>query len=457
MTKKELPLAAGQEVELLITGVNHHGDGVGRCHGFTVFVPRCIPGEKVWARIAKVNKNFAEAVLLKVITASPGRVSPACPVFAECGGSHLQHMEYSLQLAAKTRQVADTLQRIGKLDDVLVHPALGMEQPWHYRNKAQFQVSRVAGKIKLGFFAEESHQLVPAAQCLLLDKRISAVAVMLEELLNKYSLTVYDRQTRSGLLRHVVVRKGWYSGEVMVVLVTTAAKFPEQNLLAREIRANLPDVISVVRNINNQFKGPVFGNEILLLAGQEIIREQVGDLHFLISPTSFFQVNSQQTVLLYDQVLTYAALNGVETVLDVYCGTGTISLMLAQHAARVIGLEVHRQATEDAAANARLNGMTNVEFITGRAEERLPELVEQGIMPDVVVVDPPRKGVEKQALQAIAGMAPRRIVYVSCDPASLARDLQYLSERGYRPVQVQPVDMFPQTRHVECVVLIVKE
>jgi 23S rRNA (uracil1939-C5)-methyltransferase len=454
LVKKELPVTAGQEVELPVDGVSHNGSGVGRYNGFTVFVPRSIPGETVRARVTEIKKNFAEAVLLEVLQPSPRRVVPGCPVFSACGGSHLQHMTYDLQLEVKTRQVADALKRIGKLRDIPVHPAIGMENPWHYRNKAQFQVTRVKGKIKLGFFEEESHRVVPTTDCLLLDRQIDDVAVMTEKLLNKYNLTVYDRENNTGLLRHVVIRKGWYTGKVMVVLVTTSEKFPEQFLLAREFTAKTPYIVSVVRNINVDAKGPVFGKDSVLLAGRETIPEQIGDLKFLISPTSFFQVNPRQVTVLYDKVMENAALTGRETVLDVYCGIGTITLFLARRAARTFGLEVNPEAVEDAAANARLNGISNVEFISGRAEERLPKLIKQGIRPDVVVVDPPRKGVDKRALQAIADMEPQRIVYVSCDPASMARDLEFFSHRDYRTVEVQPVDMFPQTYHVETVILL---
>ncbi|MFZ5640979.1 MAG: 23S rRNA (uracil(1939)-C(5))-methyltransferase RlmD [Bacillota bacterium] len=450
--KKELPVTAGQEVELVIDGVSHSGDGVGRYNGFTVFVTRSIPGETVRARITEIKKNFAEADLLEVVQPSPRRVAPGCPVFNECGGSHLQHMGYDLQLEVKTRQVADALKRIGKLRNLPVHPAIGMETPWHYRNKAQFQVTRVDGKIKMGFFEEESHRVVPTTDCLLLDRQIGDVAVMTEKLLNKYNLTVYDRANQTGLLRHVVIRKGWHTGKVMVVLVTGPEKFPEQYLLAREFTAKTPYIVSVVRNINDNAKGPVFGKDSVLLAGRETIPEQIGNLKFLISPTSFFQVNPRQVTVLYDKVMEYAALTGQETVLDVYCGIGTITLFLARRAAHAFGLEINREAVIDAAANARLNGISNVEFISGKAEERLPKLIKQGIRPDVVVVDPPRKGVDKRALQAITDMEPQRIVYVSCDPASLARDLEFLSHRNYRTVEVQPVDMFPQTHHVECVI-----
>ncbi len=453
MSKRELPVAEGQEVELAITGVNHRGEGVGRYNGFTLFVPRSIPGETIRARVTELKKNYAGAELLQVVQASERRVSPGCPVFESCGGSQLQHMDYALQLETKTRQVADAVKRIGKLGEITVHPTLGMAQPWHYRNKAQYQITRVGDKIKMGFYEEETHHVVPVTKCLLLDRQITEVAVLTEELLNKYQLEAYDRGTGKGLLRHVVIRKAWHSGNLMVVLVTTSGDFPQQQQLAGEYQDKIPTVVSVVRNINDRPQGPVFGRETRLLAGQETIIEQIGELEFEISPTSFFQVNPVQMAVLYEKVREYAALTGRETVLDVYCGIGTITLFLADQARRVIGLEIHQQAVVDAAANAELNGVDNTEFIAGSAEELLPDLTGQGIRADVVVVDPPRKGVDKKALQAIADMAPQRIIYVSCDPASMARDLEVLSHQGYRAVEIQPVDMFPQTSHVESIVL----
>jgi len=279
----------------------------------------------------------------------------------------------------------------------------------------------------------------------LLDEQVRGIAAVTEVLLNKFKLSVYSLETGKGLLRHVIIRKGWFTSKVMVVLVTSGEKFPEAFTIARELRAKVPVVVSVVRNINHQPTRQVFGRESQVLSGQSTITDHIGKYVFAISPASFFQVNSQQTEILYAKALEYAALTGEETVLDVYCGIGTISLFLAERAGRVIGYEESVQAVHDAGAN--------VEFVSGRAEDRLPRLAEQGFRSDVIVVDPPRQGIDKKALQAIADMQPKRMVYISCDPGTLARDLQFLSHRGYRALEVQPVDMFPQTSHVESIVL----
>ena len=450
---RETVVKPGEEIELNIEAINHQGQGVGRFKGMAVFVSAVVPGETVIARVTELKKSYALAQRVEILAASENRVQPRCQLFNTCGGSHLQHIEYGLQLELKRTLVEDSLKRIGKLTGVIVQPTIGMPDPWGYRNKATFQVNLADDKIKLGFFEEGSHDLVPAAQCLLLDRQIRDVANIVEGLLEKYRIPVYDWQTGSGLIRHVVIRKSWHSQKIMVVLVTSPEKSQELAALAREIRLLDPAIVSVVHNVNPGRGRQVFGSASQVLDGQNYITDQISELNFNISPTSFFQVNSLQTEVLYDKALEYAALIGTETVLDVYCGIGTISLFLAQKAGRVYGFEVSAEAVEDAAANARANHIANVEFIAGKAEERLPRLVSQGVHPDVVVVDPPRQGIEKRALQAIADMAPIRIVYISCDPGTMARDVSFLSNGGYKVEAVQPVDMFPQTSHVESIVL----
>ena len=442
----------GEQIEITIDSINHNGEGVGRYKNVAVFVPFAIPGEKVVAQVAELKKNYILAKLVKHVEQSRQRVNPSCPAFETCGGSRFQHIDYKLQLDLKRRLVEDALSRIGKITDVYVDEPLGMKSPWAYRNKAQFQVGLVNGKVKLGFFEEGSHVLVPTTHCLLIDQQISDIAAVVEGVINGYHVPVYDWKTGQGLLRHVVIRKGWTTSDVMVVLVTSDEKFGDQLTLGREIKARVPQIVSVVRNINNSPNRTVFGRENRVLAGQLNITDQLAGLTFTISPASFYQINSEQTEVLYAKALEYADLTGRETVLDVYCGIGTISLFLARKAGRVFGFEVSAEAVEDAAANARANNIFNVEFISGKAEQRLPKLVQTGIEPDVVVVDPPRQGIEKRALQAIADMVPERIVYISCDPATMARDLNFLLQRGYQAKRVQPVDMFPQTAHVECVI-----
>ncbi|WP_418791744.1 23S rRNA (uracil(1939)-C(5))-methyltransferase RlmD [Phosphitispora sp. TUW77] len=453
---RDIVVNSEDEIELYIETVNHQGEGVGRYRGMAVFVPFTIPGEKVLVKINSVKKNFAQGEIVEVISLSEKRIEPRCPVFETCGGSKFQHMDYGLQLELKKQLVEDSLKRIGRITDVEVKPVIGMESPWGYRNKVQFQVNFTDGKIKLGFFEEGTHVLVPTTNCHLLDEQVREIASFVEALLNKFKLSVYNRETEEGLLRYVIIRKGWFTSKVMVVLATSGEKFPEAFVFARELRAKLPVVVSVVRNISQKPTRHVFGRETQLLSGQSTITDHIGKYIFAISPESFFQVNSRQTEILYEKALEYAALTGEETVLDVYCGIGTISLFLAEKARRVIGYEESPQAVSDAGANAKMNNVTNVEFVSGKAENRLPRLAERGFKPDVIVVDPPRQGIDKKALQAIADMEPARIVYISCDPGTMARDLQFLSYRGYRAVEVQPVDMFPQTVHVETVVLLSK-
>ena len=453
MNSKAAVVIPGEQIELAIDSINHNGEGVGRYMGIAVFAPFTIPGEKVVVEVVELKKNYIVAKLVNHVDESEQRVQPRCPAFDTCGGSRFQHIDYQLQLSLKRQLVEDALRRIGKITDVTVEQTLGMETPWAYRNKAQFQVSRMDGKVKLGFFEEGSHALVPTTECLLIDQQISDIAAHVEGIINKYRVPTYDWETGSGLLRHVVIRKGWATGKIMVVLVTSGEKFGELFTLAREIKAGVPQIVSVVRNINNSPNRTVFGRDNQVLAGQMTITDQINSLTFAISPTSFYQVNSKQTEVLYAKALEFAGLTGRETVLDVYCGIGTISLFLARRAARVFGFEVSAESVRDAADNAIANQIHNVEFVSGRAEECLPKLAQTGIKPDVVVVDPPRQGVEKRALQAIADMGPEKIVYISCDPATMARDLNFLSYRGYKAKKVQPVDMFPQTAHVETIIM----
>ena len=456
MKNREAVVKLGEDIELKIETVNHDGEGVGRYKGLAVFVPFTVPGEEVVVRVTGLKKNFALGKVLETTVTAPSgnRVSPPCPVFSLCGGSKLQHIDYRMQLEIKRKLVEDSLKRIGRITDAVVHPVIGMDEPWGYRNKAVYQVNRVDGKVELGFFVERTHTHVPTIDCLLLDGQIRDIAPLIEGMLNKYGVPSYDWETGRGLLRHVVVRKGSDNSKIMIVFVTSAGEFAEQFTMAREIRAKAPQTASIVRNINTSPTRQIFGPESQLLAGQLAISEELGGLIFNVSPTSFFQVNSRQAEILYEKAVEFAGLTGRETVLDVYCGTGTAALFLARKAGRVFGFEVSKEAVADAAANAKANKIINVEFIAGKAEERLPKLLHQGMAPDVIVVDPPRQGMEKRALQAAADMGPDRIVYISCDPGTMARDLNFLSHRGYRTVEVQPVDMFPQTAHVECISLI---
>ncbi|CCO09321.1 23S rRNA (uracil(1939)-C(5))-methyltransferase RlmD [Desulforamulus hydrothermalis] len=449
-------IEVGEILELTIHGLGHAGEGVGRHENLAVFVPDVLPGERVRISITQVKKTYARGKVKEILHPAPYRVVPQCPASHQCGGCQLQHLNYQAQLAQKREMVQAALTRLGGLGGVEVNPTLGMADPWHYRNKIHLQVMQEAGRVKLGFYAEGSYRLAagPAQQaCLLVDKQINQVAAVLEELVNQHRLPPYHWQKQTGLLRHVIFRRGFHTGEIMVVLVTSGAPWPAAGEFAKAVAARHPAVVSVIRNINNSPERVILGEKNLLLAGREYITDYLMGLQFKISATSFYQVNPRQTEVLYNKVLEFANLQGQETVVDAYCGIGTIANCLAPHARRVLGMEIVPSAVADAKANALANGLNNTEFKLGAVEKLLPQMVAGGLQPDLVVLDPPRKGCAGEVLEAVSRAGVPRVIYVSCDPATLARDLGILDNLGYRTLQVQPVDMFPWTSHVECVVL----
>lgn len=460
MKKKKLPLKKGEKFQVRIDGITHAGEGVGRCQGFAVFVPGTVPGDLVQAEVIDLKKNYARTRLIQVTEQSPYRRKPECTHFAGCGGCRLQHVEYSELLRIKKELVRDSLSRLAGLDGVKVCDAIGMACPWHYRNKANFQVEERNNRYILGFYEEGSHRLAESFRsdysegpaCLLVDRELNEVAEVIEKLMNKHGAKI-ENNTNKSFFRYVVLRKGFHTGEVMVVFVTRSGKWPKEKDLVAELMSLRPGLASVVRNINDGPAGVILGRETRLLAGRDYIIDRLGGLQFRISPASFYQVNPVQTLALYQKALDYAALNGTETVLDAYGGIGTIALYLAGQARKVYGLEVVPAAVEDARKNAALNKITNAEFMVGEVEKVLPALVAKGFRPEVVVLDPPRRGCGREALEAVVEMRTPRVVYVSCDPGTLARDLAYLTGNGYLVEEAQPVDMFPWTAHVECVVL----
>lgn len=454
--KVNVPVKKGDNIELQIAGLGSSGEGVGRYDGFTVFVHGALPEETVQAEITLVKKNYAVGKLIKIITASPDRVEPVCPVYADCGGCQLQHLSYAGQLSMKQQQVKDALTRIGHLDTEVL-PVIGCNNPWNYRNKMQFPAASGAeGKISIGCYAAATHSVIDTGSCMIQKEANNEVLTTVRKWMQRYGISAYDEKTGKGLIRHVMSRVGVHSGEVMAVLITSAYDIPHKKELVEWLTKYVPNLVSVVQNINKKPTNIVMGNKTRVLYGQPTITDSLGALSFNISAQSFFQVNSEQAEKLYNKALEYAALSGNETVVDVYCGTGTISLYLAKHAGKVYGIEIVAPAIEDAKKNAQENNCHNAEFILGDAAEKLPQLLAEGVKPDVVVVDPPRAGCEQKVLKAIADVEPQRIVYVSCNPASLARDLAYLAERGYKAMAAQPVDMFPMTSHVETVVSLSK-
>lgn len=443
----------GQVYQLEIAGLSHEGAGVGRLEGLAVFIPGALPGEVVQARITGLKKKYAQAELTAVVTKAAGRVEPPCPHWAACGGCQLQHLAYAGQLAAKGQRVKEALARLGKLHGFIQHPVLGMQEPWQYRNKAQLHAGLLKGKIKLGYYAAGSKKLVPVAHCHLLPADFGPLIAELEDLLHQAGVLPYHHRTKQGALKHVVLKKSISSGEIMVVFVTARPDFAPGQLLAQQLLDLNPRVVSVLHNPNPASRH-VLGKKYSLLAGKEQLLERIGSLQFMVSAAAFFQVNLQQTEVLYRKVAEYANLNGSENVLDLFCGTGSIALFLADQARRVLGIEEVEAAVADARKNAALNNIDNTRFYPGAVEAVLPKLAGQGLQADVIVLDPPRQGCPQKVLEVAASLQPVRMVYVSCDPGTLARDLNILDGLGYRTVEVQPVDMFPQTVHTECCVRI---
>lgn len=453
---RSVPVAKGNTYTIDILRLGSSGEGVGRYENFTVFVRGALPGETVQAKVDVVKKQYATAILQDIVTPSPQRVAPLCPVYAQCGGCQLQHMSYDGELLEKQGQVRDALERIGHLTGIDVLPTLGAATPWEYRNKMQFPAAAAKGKAVVGCYATGSHRVIDVASCAIQKDGNNDILRVVRQWMNEYHVPAYNEKTHTGIVRHVMGRVGVRTGELMVCLVTAQADVPHTAELIDMLRDGLPNLTSVVQNINTRRTNVILGPETKVIYGTPTIHDSIGPLTFNISAQSFFQVNSEQAQRLYEKALEFADLQGDEIVADVYCGTGTITLFLAQKAKKVYGIEIVEPAIKDAVKNAADNGISNAEFILGDAVEKLPELIEDGVRPDVIVLDPPRAGCGEPVLEAIAKSQPKRVVYVSCNPATLARDLAYLDTKGYKAVKVQPVDMFPRTHHVESIVLLSK-
>ena len=442
-------------VTLEIEDCGIDGEGIGKADGFTVFVKDAVIGDTVTAKIIKAKKNYGYGRLMEVLKPSPYRVEPKCEFARQCGGCQLQALSYDQQLVFKTNKVKGHLERIGGFTDIPMEPIIGMDELFHYRNKAQFPVGRnKEGKIVTGFYAGRTHNIIENRDCALGVPENKEVLDRVIAHMEKYGIEPYNEATGKGLVRHVLIRYGYFTKEVMVCLILNGNKIPKEEQLVKSL-CEIPGMTSITINVNKKRSNVILGEEICLLWGQEYITDRIGDISYQISPLSFYQVNPMQTQKLYAKALEYADLHGQETVWDLYCGIGTISLFLAQKAKFVRGVEIVPAAIENAKENAKLNGLENTEFFVGKAEEVLPrEYKKNGVYADVIVVDPPRKGCDETLLETMVEMNPDRIVYVSCDSATLARDLKYLCERGYELRKVCPVDQFGMTVHVETVVLL---
>ena len=444
-------------LEIEDMGVN--GEGIGHVDGLALFVKDALIGDTVRVKVMKMQKNYGFARLLEVIAPSADRITPLCPVARSCGGCQIQEMNYPAQLKFKAKKVKGNLERIGKLDFNAenapeFYDCIGMDVPWNYRNKAQFPIGRnKEGKIIAGFYAGRTHSIIECEDCAIGIKENKDILHMVIAHMEKWKIEPYREEDHKGLVRHVLIRKGFTTGEIMVCLILNGKKFPGLSELVDNLK-KIDGMTSISINVNTEHTNRILGSEVIPVYQEVYITDYIGDVKFRISPLSFYQVNPVQTRKLYGTALDYAELTGEENVFDLYCGVGTISLFLAKKAKHVIGVEIVGQAIEDAKVNAQINHIENAQFYCGAAEEVIPDLYRQGVTADVVVVDPPRKGCDEKLLDTIVNMAPEKVVYVSCDSATLARDLKYLNEHGYVVRKVQPVDMFPMGVHVETVVLL---
>lgn len=445
-------LRAGDQIVVTIKRLGINGEGVGYYRRKAVFIENAIPNEVVKAEVTKVEDKFITASIKQIEKRSPFRVDAPCPVFGICGGCQIQHLSYEGQLAGKEDIVREAFSRYAGLLEVRMKPILGMEHPWGYRNKAQLQLGMEQEGMIAGLYAADSHKLIDITGCPIQHPKLNEAVDRVRNVLQQLQIPVYKEKSNQGLVRTIVVRFGFQSEQLQVTLVTSSDKLPRREELIKELRLALPELTSLAMNINPKNTSLVFGNRTVTLWGEESIEESLGDLEFTLSPRAFFQLNPIQTVKLYETVRTAAELTGRETVVDAYCGTGTIGLWLAPYAHEVRGIESIPEAVEDAKANAARNGRDNASFYEGYAEELLPRWVKAGFSPDVIIADPPRTGLDARFLEAVLRTKPKRFVYVSCNPSTLAKDCKVLIDGGYTLEWAQPVDMFPQTSHVEVIV-----
>ncbi|MBJ7883544.1 23S rRNA (uracil(1939)-C(5))-methyltransferase RlmD [Bacillaceae bacterium HSR45] len=447
-TLKKNDVLTGQVVDL-----THEGHGVVKIDRYPIFIPNTLIDEKIEYKVIKVKKNFAIGKLIKVITESDARVEPPCIYYYKCGGCQLQHMSYQAQLNMKKEQVVNLFHRKAKFTNTVIKDTVGMEDPWRYRNKSQIPVGLSKDQQPImGFYRQRSHDIIDMESCLIQDQQHQQVMNDLKQLTSELNISVYNEKTKKGLLRHLVVRTGHYTNQLMIILVTNGKAFKQAESLVDALVRKYPNVTSIKQNINDAHSNVIMGPQSITLYGEEEIEDQLSEVTFNISDQSFYQINSHQTEKLYQQALDYAQLIGDEIVLDTYCGIGTIAIYMAENARHVYGVEVVPSAINDANQNATKNQLENTTFVCGKAEEVILKWKAEGIRPDVVMVDPPRKGCDETFLETILELNPKRIVYISCNPSTQQRDAHILNHQ-YDLKEITPVDMFPQTTHIETVAL----
>ena len=447
------PVIKNEKMTVTFEDLTSEGMGVAKVEGYPLFVADGLPGERATIKVTKVGKSFGFARIEERLSSSPDRIPTRDVKGTRVGTMPLQNLRYSAQLAFKKNNVEQVMKRIAKMPEVEVKPTIGMENPWGYRNKAQIPVRQKDGKLVTGFFRTNTHELIPMENFQIQDPKIDEAIVKVRDILQEFNVKAYDEKKHTGNIRHIMIRRGYYTGEMMVVLVTRTAKlFPQSKIIPAILEA-LPEVVSIVQNVNPKQNNVILGDETIVLHGEDVYHDKLMGHTFAISSRSFYQVNPIQTEKLYKLAIEAAQLTGEETVIDAYCGIGTISLSLAEKAKHVYAMEVVPDAVKMAEMNAAANNIDNITFEIGAAEEVMPKWAAEGVKADVLVVDPPRKGLEPAFIEAALEIAPERIVYVSCNPATMARDLQLFHEGGYSVGSIQPVDLFPQTLHVETVVL----
>ena len=448
------------ELTIDIHDIGSQGEGIGRYEGYTLFVNNATIGDKVKIKVTKAKKNYGYGRIIEILDPSPYRVEPICKIADKCGGCSLQHLDYEKQLDYKQNKVISCLERIGKFDTsrIELEPIIGMEEPYYYRNKVQLPIGLdKEGHVVMGFYARRTHSIIDMDECYIQSEINNDIFDLVRTFIKDNNISIYDEKDHEGLVRHIVTRVGFTTGEIMVCLVINGKKLPHSEKLVKEL-IKVPGMTSIALNFNLDNTNVIMGEEGQTIWGQDHIIDYIGNVKYQISPTSFYQVNPIQTKIIYEKALEYADLNGSEVVWDLYCGIGTISLFMAQKAKMVYGVEIVEDAILDARRNAQINNIENTQFFVGPAEELLPmKYKEENIYADIIVVDPPRKGCEESLLNTIVDMSPKKVVYVSCDPATLSRDLNYLAGKGYELKKIQPVDQFPHTAHVEAVALLVKE